>query len=152
MDILNQLTQTYKKALKEIKTMPEYKNIPLIHKKSFACSVATLCHDDPNLPVNLRMSYLTSFTKLTGGPTVREHYCSWCAYGRGDSIRHDNTDELVSFEIDPRFQTPGTWPYDMAFNFALKTVFAPLSDLHKHIYKVEFCCDDTTKDLIFLKS
>lgn len=151
MDIYSKLKKTYYKALDNLNSS-DFKSKPEVHKKAFASCVATLCHDDLTVNEGKRMSYLIRFMQLTGGPTVREHYCQWMAFGRGDAIRgKDNDLNLTAFDLDQRFKIPGTWSYREAYNFCLIHVFAELNELHKEIYKVESCFDDTVSDLLYLE-
>lgn len=147
------IKSTYYKALKEINKLPAYKDTLEIHRKTFAGCVSLFCHDDIDLDIDVRATYLLKLVGLSGGPTVREHYAHWKAFGKGDAIRKmDNKYEMTSFELDPRFKKPGTWTYKESFDFCLKTVFEDINVVHKFISTVEDCYDDPEVDLKALKA
>lgn len=149
--IWKKLKSTYYKAFRQIKSDPQYKDKPEIHLKTFAGCVAMLCHDKISLPIKLRGPYLLKLAELTGGPTVREHYCMWQAFGRGDALRNmDNQLELTQFTIDERFTKPGDWSYNEAYDFCLQHVFAAIGKQHKFISLIESSIDDDPLDLQIL--
>lgn len=147
-NIWKKIRKTYYTALKEIQNDSTYNQYPSITLQCFSNCVAMLCHDDITLNIESRNKYLLRLMQLTGGPTVREHYCMWQAFGRGDSLRNmDNKEEINQFYIDPRLKPPGTWSYKEAYDFCLIHVFAEINSIHKLIYTVEQCFDDTQADL-----
>lgn len=147
MNIQSKLKSTFHKALNQLNTLPEYKDKPESIKRSFAGCVAIFCHDDVEIPLNKRMAYLSNLIKLTGGPTLREHYCNWKAMSIGDGLRNAEDGSMTSFFLDPRFPRVGTWKYDFSFNFCLEHIFAPISKEHYIISLQEPYFDDPLEDL-----
>jgi hypothetical protein len=146
--IYKNLKSTFNRALNEIQNDQEFNSYPLITLKAFATCVATLCHDNVTLSKEAREDYLVKFMGLTGGPTIREHYCMWMAFGRGDAIQNlDKDTKLVNFNIDERFKRPGTWKYYEAYSFAKTHVFTPIGAKHKVISEVESYFDDPPEDI-----
>lgn len=145
--IWKKIKSTYYKAYNQIKS--EKVDYPLdIHLKTFAGCVSMLCHDDISLPINTRSLYLLRLCQLSGGPTIREHYCMWQAFGRGDALRTmDNPLEITQFQLDPRLKRPGFWSYSEAYKFCLDNVFAPITKQHKFISQIENCDDDPPEDI-----
>jgi len=147
-NIWKKIKSTYYKALNEIKNDSNYNTRSDIQLRTFAGCVAMLCHDKISLPMHIRAQYLLKLANLTGGPTVREHYCMWQAFGRGDAVRNmDNELEITQFTIDQRFSKPGDWSYSEAYAFCLEHVFAPIGKQHKFISQIEECIDDDPDDI-----
>lgn len=142
--------KTYNKALKRIKTLPNYDPT---HHKTLAGCVTMLCHDDPRVPMQERARYLAKLMQLSNeGPTVREHYCMSKAFSLNDGMETGVLiDGMRSYEPDPRGKLPGTWDFETAFQFCVTHVYAPIDDHHKYLYKVEECFDDCPADLELLK-
>lgn len=149
-NIWKRIKSTYYRAYKEIsrelnKLETKYPDITV---RTFAGCVCMLCHDDIALPIAYRSNYLFQLADITGGPTLREHYCLWKAFGRGDAVRTvDNPLELTQFQLDERFTRPGEWTYAEAYKFAKEHVFAPIGKEHYFISQIEQCIDDPQIDL-----
>lgn len=151
--IWKKLKSTYFKAYNQIKQDKRFTDNPDINLKTFAGCVAMLCHDDISLPISSRAVYLLKLCDLSGGPTIREHYCMWKAFGQGDAIRNmDNPLEITQFQIDDRFKRPGHWDYSEAYTFCLEHVFVPINTQHLLISQIEHCEDDPQEDLDALKN
>ncbi|NCO75074.1 MAG: hypothetical protein GW795_06815 [Cyanobacteria bacterium] len=144
MDIWKEIKSTYKKAYNQIQTEKPYQHQQLY--KSFASSVAMLCHDNPLLPLNKRCYYLVKLLHLSGGPTIREHACIHSAFAIGDAVEN-RENAITSYELDERFPLPGTWDYEKAYNFCLTPVFGEITSLHLKVWLQETCCDDTPEDI-----
>jgi hypothetical protein len=150
-NIWKKIKKTYYKAYKDLQNLSnysDYSTYPAITHQCFSNCVAMLCHDDITLEIYIRNKYLLKLMKISGGPTVREHYCMWKAFGRGEAKRTmDNKQEITQFYIDANYKPPGTWEYKEAFNFCLEHVFAEINSNHKLISTIEECFDDPLEDI-----
>lgn len=144
------LRKVYFKALRW--GIEKHPDSPPEHHRAFAAAVAQLCGDDPRRPLNRREAELIQLLKISGGPSVREHACTWAACRRGDAIQ-TSYEGMSAFYLDERFQLPGTWEFEFACSFCEPLVFGELTSLHHEIWQTEpNCYDDFEGDLKVLKA
>jgi hypothetical protein len=95
------------------------------------------------------VNYLvTGWSGGYGGPSVREHLCSWSLVGDGDIDMVDT--DSGSFTVlypDGRLPRAGDWNFDNAIQFCKNICFGILPRLALKVVVQECCFDDDPNDL-----
>lgn len=111
------------------------------HKAAFANSVAYLCSGSSG-------GY--------GGPSIREHLCSWALAGDeglNETASLNGLAVTVQYP-DGRLPRPGHWKFEEAVKFCAPFCFEPAEKYIKTLLQIverEYCFDDDPADLEALR-
>ena len=116
-------------------------NESMSHKAAFANSVSYLC---------------SGWSGGYGGPSLREHLCSWALAGAEGLNKTASLNGLaISIQFpDNRLPRPGHWDFQEAVEFCVPLCFEPAEKHMKTLLQIserEHCFDDDPADLEALR-
>ena len=116
-------------------------NSSLQHRSAFANSV---------------MYLVTGFSGGYGGPSLREHLCSWSLAGANGSVNAIEIGGEAMSAIYPDGSLPiaGGWSFEDAIEHCAKFCFSPVSEHRSQLIQIqerEHCFDDDPIDLEALR-
>jgi len=108
----------------------------LQHKAAFANSVSYL---------------VTGASGGFGGPSIREHLCSWSL---GETIAVNVGSEAMTAIIPGNLPMPGSWDFQTAIEHCDRLCFAPVDVFRNQLLQIlerEYCFDDDPEDVKTLR-
>ena len=133
------MDETLQRAMERAKE--DHADSSLAHKAAFANSVQYL---------------VTGFSGGFGGPSLREHLCSWKLAGengQAGSVSIDGEAMTILYP-DGSLHSAGEWEFDKAMIFCEPLCFNPASEYRNVLIQIlerEYCFDDDPQDLIDLR-
>jgi hypothetical protein len=119
----------------------KYPHSSIQHRAAFANSVAYL---------------VNGASGGFGGPSIREHLCSWSLAGDDGTIETVNIggQAMTCINLDGSLPSPGEWTYKKAINHCAPLCFGNIRqwrDRAIQIMEREHCFDDDPEDLKALR-
>jgi hypothetical protein len=95
------------------------------------------------------VKYLTTgYSGGYGGPSIREHLCSWALAGGGEITQVGN---LTMITPDGRLPRAGEWGFKKAIKFCEPICFGNLSRQALKVVEREYCFDNDPHDLTLIR-
>lgn len=96
--------------------------------------------------------FVTGASGGYGGPSIREHCCSWALAGDGYNIATEtNIGTLTVQYPDGRLPRAGKWNFEQACQFCELICYGQLPAIASRILEQEHCFDDDPDDLAELR-